>query len=51
MPGSQIHVHATKADGTVIHFDTNLRLDTALDVTYYRNGGIMPALVKKIRAA
>ncbi|HWR65239.1 MAG TPA: aconitate hydratase AcnA, partial [Bellilinea sp.] len=50
-PGAQIHVHATLADGTVIHFDTDLRLDTALDVTYYRNGGIMPALVKKLRAA
>jgi len=49
--GAQIHVHATRADGIVIHFETNLRLDTALDVTYYRNGGIMPALVKKIRAA
>jgi aconitate hydratase len=50
-PGSQIHVHATKADGSVIHFETNLRLDTALDATYYRNGGIMPALVKKLLAA
>ena len=50
-PGAKIHVHAIRADGTVIHFDTDLRLDTALDVTYYRNGGIMTTLVKKIQAA
>jgi aconitate hydratase len=49
-PGSRIHVHAVKADGTIIHFDTNLRLDTAVDVLYYRSGGIMPALVKKLQA-
>ncbi|MRR31264.1 aconitate hydratase, partial [bacterium] len=50
-PGAHVHVHAIKADGSVTHFDTILRLDTALDVTYYRNGGIMPALVKKMQAA
>jgi len=49
-PGAHIHVHAIKSDGTVIHFDTILRLDTALDVFYYRNGGIMPALVNKLLA-
>jgi len=50
-PGAKVHVHATRADGNVTHFETILRLDTALDVDYYRNGGIMPTLVKKLQAA
>ena len=37
----EIHVVATKTDGTVIEFTTDCRIDTPVEVDYYRNGGIL----------
>lgn len=36
-----IKVTATKADGTTVEFDTTCRIDTPVEVDYYRNGGIL----------
>lgn len=51
VPGAVVDVHAAHPNGKITNFKTTLRLDTALEVNYYRNGGIMPALVKKMQAA
>lgn len=38
---SEIKVTATKADGSLVEFMTNCRIDTPVEVDYYRNGGIL----------
>ncbi len=38
---SEIKVTATKTDGTVTEFMTHCRIDTPVEVDYYRNGGIL----------
>ena len=40
-PLQAISVTATKADGSSMTFDTVCRLDTPVEVDYYRNGGIL----------
>lgn len=37
----EVKVMAVKADGTEINFTTNSRIDTPVEVDYYRNGGIL----------
>ncbi|MBT4602286.1 MAG: aconitate hydratase, partial [Bacteroidetes Order II. Incertae sedis bacterium] len=44
---STIRVTATRADGTVIEFDTACRLDTPVEVEYYRNGGILHFVLRE----
>jgi len=50
-PGGKIQVLAKNSTGGTIQFDVLVRLDTALDAEYYRDGGIMPTLIKKLQAA
>ena len=38
---STIRVTATKSDGSAVIFDADCRLDTPVEVEYYRNGGIL----------
>ena len=40
-PGKIVKVTATKKDGTRIKFNASVRLDSAIDVTYYKHGGIL----------
>ncbi|MEM8485031.1 MAG: aconitate hydratase AcnA [Bacteroidota bacterium] len=40
-PRQNIQVTATKADGSTVSFATRCRLDTPVEVDYYRNGGIL----------
>ena len=47
-PRQELTVRATKDDGTVITFNVIARLDTPVDVDYYRNGGILPAVLRKL---
>ncbi len=37
----EIKVTATKSDGSVVEFMTKCRIDTPVEVDYYRNGGIL----------
>ena len=46
-PRQNIKVTARKSDGTVIAFDTVCRLDTPIDVEYYRNGGILHYVLRE----
>ena len=45
-PGQTITVKAVKADGTEIIFDTLCRIDTPVEVDYYRNGGILHTVLR-----
>ena len=48
IPLSSITVKATKESGEVIEFDAVVRLDTPVEVDYYRNGGILQAVLRNL---
>ncbi len=47
-PGSLVDVAATADDGTVTRFQAKARLDSEVDVEYYRNGGILQTVLRKM---
>jgi aconitate hydratase len=50
-PRQQIKVIATRLDGTKIEFNTLCRVDTPVEVEYYRNGGILNTVLRRMMAA
>ncbi|NDI35127.1 aconitate hydratase AcnA [Chengkuizengella sediminis] len=47
-PGQIIKVEATREDGTKFEFNTISRLDSMVDVDYYRNGGILQTVLRQL---
>jgi aconitate hydratase len=47
-PGKQVQVTATRADGHTITFAAIARLDGPVDIDYYRQGGILPAVLRRL---
>ncbi len=47
-PGQTLAVTAKKADGTEITFNTTVRIDTPVEIEYYRNGGILQTVLRKL---
>ena len=47
-PGCTVDVTATGADGSVTAFKATARLDSHVDVEYYRNGGILQTVLRKM---
>ena len=47
-PRQDIKVKATAADGSVKEFNTTVRVDTPVEVTYYRNGGILQTVLRQM---
>ena len=47
-PRQTITVTATKADGTEVVFNTTCRIDTPVEVDYYRNGGILHTVLRNM---
>ncbi len=45
-PGQEITVRAEKADDTAVTFQTICRVDTPVEVDYYRNGGILHTVLR-----
>lgn len=45
-PLQDVSVKATKKDGTEIVFQTTCRIDTPVEVDYYRNGGILHTVLR-----
>ncbi|MCW2841619.1 MAG: acnA, partial [Aeromicrobium sp.] len=43
-----VHVKATGEDGTAVEFDAVVRIDTPGEANYYRNGGIMPYVLRSL---
>lgn len=50
-PLATIQVTATKPSGEVTEFQAKVRLDTPVEVDYYRHGGILQAVLRKLAAA
>ncbi len=43
-----VHVTATKEDGSKVEFDAVVRIDTPGEADYYRNGGILQYVLRKM---
>merc|ERR1712070_177395 len=46
--GSEVTVRAQREDGLPLTFNTTCRLDTEVEVLYYRHGGILPYVLNGI---
>jgi aconitate hydratase len=47
---SNVDVIATKPDGKQVKFEAKLRVDTPQEAEYYRNGGILPYVLRQLIA-
>ena len=47
-PLQMIEVTATRTDGTTMTFSAQVRLDTPVEVEYYRNGGILHTVLRQL---
>jgi aconitate hydratase len=49
-PGATLAVIATAADGSKKQFDVRCRIDTPVELEYYKNGGILQTVLRKLLA-
>ncbi len=47
-PSTEVEVIAAKPDGTKVKFKTKARIDTPQEAEYYRNGGILPYVLRQL---
>ncbi|QOJ00534.1 MAG: aconitate hydratase AcnA [Phycisphaeraceae bacterium] len=47
-PRCEIKVTAKRADGTSINFSTRCRIDTPVEAEYYRNGGVLHTVLRRL---
>ncbi|WP_339742289.1 aconitate hydratase AcnA [uncultured Rubinisphaera sp.] len=47
-PGQAVEVAATKSNGDEVHFVTTCRIDTPIEVQYYRHGGILHKVLREL---
>jgi aconitate hydratase len=47
-PGAVVKVNVTRAGGVRKSFDARVRIDTPVEVGYYRNGGILQAVLRRL---
>lgn len=47
---SNVEVIAVRADGTEVKFEAKARIDTPQEAEYYRNGGILPYVLRQLIA-
>jgi aconitate hydratase len=46
--GREVTVHAVRPDGTQVNFPVTVRIDTPEEVLYYKNGGILPYVLRQL---
>ena len=49
-PGGALTVTAVAANGSSIRFEVKVRIDTPVELQYYRNGGILQTVLRKLVA-
>jgi aconitate hydratase len=49
-PGQDVEVEVTRADGSQFAFTARCRIDTANEMEYFRNGGILHYVLRKLAA-
>ena len=47
-PGKELQVRAVRGDGSEVTFSAIARLDTGVEIDYYRNGGILPTVLRQL---
>jgi aconitate hydratase len=47
-PRKRVKVRAVRADGSKVEFEAIARLDTPVEVNYYRNGGILQTVLRNL---
>ena len=47
-PHQEVIVKVTREDGSTFSFQTVARLDSSIDVTYYKNGGILLTVLRRL---
>ena len=47
-PRGTLHVCASSADGSIKTFPAIVRIDTPVEMEYYRNGGILQTVLRKL---
>ncbi|MBS0198095.1 MAG: aconitate hydratase AcnA, partial [Planctomycetes bacterium] len=47
-PRCDVKVTATKADGKKVEFTTKCRIDTPVEAEYYRNGGVLQTVLRRL---
>ena len=47
-PGGEVAVSAIRKDGSTVAFTATVRLDSEVEVEYYRNGGILHTVLRKL---
>ena len=47
-PRQEVTVKVTREDGSTFSFQTVARLDSAIDVVYYENGGILLTVLRRL---
>jgi aconitate hydratase len=50
-PGKLLQISAAKRDGAEVHFEAVARLDTEVEVEYYKNSGILSYVLRRIQGA
>jgi aconitate hydratase len=50
-PRQKLTLRITKPDGTAQDVPVTLRIDTPIEVEYYRHGGILPFVLRELMAA
>jgi aconitate hydratase len=49
-PGGRVQVKAQRDDGTVVTFEAVVRLNSDVEVDYFRHGGILQRVLRKFAA-
>jgi aconitate hydratase len=49
--GGQVRVRAVRPDGTNVSLEAQVRVDTPQEIEYYRNGGILPFVLRQLAAS
>jgi len=47
-PQQAVEVTATREDGSMVHFVVTCRIDTPVEIDYYRNGGILHTVLRQL---
>jgi aconitate hydratase len=50
-PLSTVTVTATREDGSQVRFEALVRLDSVVEIEYYRNGGILQTVLRQLLRA
>ena len=47
-PGGEVEVKAMRDDGSIVRFRATVRLDSDVELAYYRNGGILHTVLRRL---